>query len=273
MAEWVRSDEMHQAFNFQYLETPWHAGRLRRVIDASLEAFSAVGAPATWVLSNHDVVRHATRLALTFVNPQGHGIGPRSGALPDARAALRRARAATALMLALPGSAYIYQGEELGLPEAVELPDASRQDPTWFRSGGERYGRDGCRVPLPWEANAPSFGFGPTSRPWLPQPSAWGALARDTQRAEPDSTLTMYRRALAVRRERRLGAGDVEWIETQDPSVLALRNADIVVYANTGSALVALPDAEVLLTSGPLEGRQLPADTTVWLRPFDTAVR
>ena len=152
VAKWVRPDEMHQAFNFAYLETPWQADALRTVIDASLEAFSAVGAPSTWVLSNHDVVRHATRLSVTEPNPQGHGLGARSKGLPEYAPGLRRARAATALMLALPGSAYLYQGEELGLPEVIDLPDDARQDPTWFRTNHERYGRDGCRVPLPWVA-------------------------------------------------------------------------------------------------------------------------
>lgn len=265
MAEWVRHDEMHQAFNFQYLETPWAAGQLRNVIDASLSAFSEVGAPSTWVLSNHDVVRHASRLALTVKNPQGHGIGPRSAGLPDPQLGLRRARAATALMLALPGSAYLYQGEELGLPEAVELPDEARQDPTWFRSGGERYGRDGCRVPLPWEAELPSFGFGPTHASWLPQPSEWKVLARDMQVSSAGSTLTMYTQALALRRAHDLGIGDVEWLDSGAEAVLALRNRDVLVYANTGSTPIALPAADLLFASGPVDGKQLPADTTAWL--------
>src|SRR5690606_19256738 len=146
---------------FAYLGTSWNAAELRTVIDNSLAAFTGVGAPSTWVLSNHDVVRHASRLALTGDNLQGHGVGPLTKGKPDAAIGLRRARAATSMMLALPGSAYIYQGEELGLPEAIELPDSSRQDPTWFRTEGERYGRDGCRVPIPWEADAPGYGFSP----------------------------------------------------------------------------------------------------------------
>jgi alpha-glucosidase len=266
MAEWVRPDEMHQAFNFQYLETPWVASRLRQVISASLSAFSEVGAPSTWVLSNHDVVRHATRLALTITNPQGHGIGARSSPLPDPQLALGRARAATALMLALPGSAYIYQGEELGLPEAVMLPDEARQDPTWFRSGGERYGRDGCRVPLPWEAESESFGFGSNPRPWLPQPPEWSVLARDVQRDQSDSTLAMYTHALALRRDLELGTGDVEWLESGVETVLALRNRDVLVYANTGPTPFTLPETAVVFSSGPLDGGLLAADMTVWLR-------
>lgn len=266
VAKWVRPDEMHQAFNFAYLETPWDAAALRQVIDASLAAFGEVGAPSTWVLSNHDVVRHATRLSVTEPNPQGHGLGPRSKGLPSYETGLRRARAATALMLALPGSAYLYQGEELGLPEVIHLPDSARQDPTWFRTGGERYGRDGCRVPLPWEPDAPNYGFGPAGDPWLPQPSQWRELARDRQRGVPDSTLTMYRSALALRREHALGAGTLEWLDGFGDDVVAFRNGSVVVVANAGTASVSLPDGDVLLASSALDGSSLPADTAVWLR-------
>jgi alpha-glucosidase len=266
VAKWVRPDEMHQAFNFAYLETPWHADALRNVIDASLAAFGAVGAPSTWVLSNHDVVRHATRLSVTEANPQGHGLGPRSKGLPEYEPGLRRARAATALMLALPGSSYLYQGEELGLPEVIHLPDDARQDPTWFRTGGERYGRDGCRVPIPWEGTEPSYGFGPSSDSWLPQPAQWASLARDVQRGVPGSTLSLYRDALRLRREHALGAGTLEWLAGFDSSVVALRNGPVVVIANTGTSPVELPAGDVLLASGPLDGRTLPHDTTAWLR-------
>ena len=266
MAKWVRPDEMHQAFNFPYLETPWAAHPLRAVIDASISAFSEVEAPSTWVLSNHDVVRHASRLALTAENPQGHGIGPKSAGLPIPELGLRRARAATALMLSLPGSAYIYQGEELGLPEVIDLPDDAREDPTWFRTNGERYGRDGCRVPIPWEANSPSFGFGPTAASWLPQPSDWAPFARDSQRGVEGSTLTMYRLALALRRAHELATGTIEWLDAGADTVLALRNSDVLVYANTGDSAVTLPAGDVLLASGPLGDNELPADTTVWLR-------
>lgn len=266
VAKWVRPDEMHQAFNFAYLETAWDAAALRHVIDASIDAFAAVGAPSTWVLSNHDVVRHATRLSVTAANPQGHGLGPRSAGLPSYEPGLRRARAATALMLALPGSSYIYQGEELGLPEVIHLPDDARQDPTWFRTGGERYGRDGCRVPLPWEGTEPSYGFGPGPSSWLPQPDQWAELARDRQRGVEDSTLSMYQAGLALRRSHALGAGSLSWLDGFDDSVVAFRNGDVVVVANTGTAPVALPDSEVLFTSSPLADHTLPADTTAWLR-------
>jgi alpha-glucosidase len=264
MAQWVRPDEMHQTFNFGYLETPWDATALRAVVDESLAAFDGVGAPSTWVLSNHDVIRHTTRLALTPPPPQGEGIGPRSPR-PDDVLGLRRGRAATAFMLALPGSAYLYQGEELGLPEVVDLPDAARQDPTFFRTDGENYGRDGCRVPIPWEADAPAAGFSATGASWLPQPAGWGTFARDTQRGIPDSTLEFYRTALAARREYGLGAGTIEWLDS-DPDVIALRNRGVTVVANTGSASIPLPAGEVIVASGPLGKGILPGDTTVWLR-------
>ena len=265
VARWVRADEMHQAFNFAYLETPWKADDLRSVIDRSLAAFSAVGAPSTWVLSNHDVVRHASRLALTADNLQGHGIGPNTVGLPDTVVGLRRARAASALMLSLPGFSYLYQGEELGLPEVVDLPDASREDPTWFRTNGERYGRDGCRVPIPWEADGPSYGFGPTAASWLPQPGMWAGLARDQQDGVADSTLELYKLALTLRRENSLGLGSVEWLDSPSDDVIVFRNGNIVVVANTGEQPIELPAGGILLASGAVDGRTLPGDTTVWL--------
>lgn len=279
VAKWVRPDEMHQAFNFAYLETPWQAAALRRVIDESIAAFGAVGAPSTWVLSNHDVVRHATRLALTEPNPQGVGVGPNTPGIGDPVVGLRRARAATALMLALPGSSYLYQGEELGLPEVIDLPDDARQDPTWARTAGERYGRDGCRVPLPWEADTPSYGFGPSDASWLPQPPAWAALARDRQQGVPGSTLSLYQAALRLRRELGLASRALEWVETPGaPSLLAFRTGPLLVVANTGDETVSLASAlpaplgeaavraETLLASGDVAAGILPADTTAWLK-------
>ena len=264
-ALWVRSDEMHQAFNFPYLMSEWNPVELREVITESLRAFGSVGAPATWVLSNHDVVRHATRLSLGIDNPQGHGIGPRSTGIPERLPALRRAHAATTLMLALPGSAYLYQGEELGLPEVIDIPDEARQDPTFARTLGERYGRDGCRVPIPWEADAPAYGFNSTGESWLPQPAVFGELARDRQVSDPDSTLSLYRRLLAARRELGLGAGSLEWVEAGE-NVLAFRNGRIEVRANFGSTPVDLPEgASVILSSAPLQDTRLGHDTTVWL--------
>ncbi|WP_175410204.1 glycoside hydrolase family 13 protein [Streptomyces sp. TRM64462] len=223
LALYVRPDELHQAFNFQYLQCPWDAAALHRVIDDSLRATASVGAPTTWVLSNHDVVRHTTR----YGSP-------------------RRARAAALLMLALPGSAYLYQGEELGLPEVAELPDEVRQDPAFHRGDGQDGLRDGCRVPMPWSEQGASYGFGPGGS-WLPQPPGWGALSVEAQTGDPSSMLELYRAALALRRTHpALGAGEgVEWLPVP-PGLLAFRRraedgSGVVCVVNTTGATVDLP--------------------------------
>ncbi|MCP9959231.1 glycoside hydrolase family 13 protein [Streptomyces sudanensis] len=263
-ARYVRPDEMHQAFNFQYLTTSWDADELREVVDASLAAMRPVGAPATWVLSNHDVTRHATR----FANPPGLGTQLREPG--DRELGLRRARAATLLMLALPGSAYVYQGEELGLPDVTDLPDEVRQDPSFFRASGQDGFRDGCRVPIPWTVEGPSYGFGPGGS-WLPQPAGWGALSVEAQTGVPGSTLELYRTALRVRREHPgLGAGEaVEWLEAPE-GVLAFRRDGFACTANTTGEPVRLPaPGRLLLSSEPVRAggdgtAELPADTTAW---------
>ncbi|HWK20978.1 MAG TPA: glycoside hydrolase family 13 protein [Microbacteriaceae bacterium] len=272
MALWVRPDEMHQAFNFDYMFAQWSAKDQRRVIDESIAAFGDVGAPPTWVLSNHDVIRHASRLALGADSPQGDGIGPKSKGKPDLVVGLRRGRAASALMLALPGGAYLYQGEELGLPEVIELPDSARQDPTWFRTKGKKYGRDGCRVPIPWEAGAPAYGFNRTGEAWLPQPDEWADYARDRQEGVEGSTLTLYEDALRLRRAHRLGAGELRWVPefARSSTIIAFSNRDVTVVANLGVRPVTLPEGRVLLESAPTyigaNGKlMLPADATVWL--------
>jgi len=270
LADWVRPDEMQQTFNFPYLETPWNAAKLKKVVDDSLAAFGAVGAPSTWVLSNHDVIRHATRLGLTPPPPQGHGLGPDSPIHPDDAVGLRRARAATAFMLALPGSAYLYQGEELGLPEVIDLPDDARQDPTFFRTGGKSYGRDGCRVPLPWESAAPTAGFGPAGvtgagASWLPQPDTWANYARDAQRGIPESTLEFYREALEARRVHHLASNELVWQPSPDADTLVFRSGAVTIIANMGASPVARPAGRVVLASGPLGADRLPGDTTAWI--------
>ncbi|MFF7129749.1 alpha-amylase family glycosyl hydrolase [Streptomyces sp. NPDC008240] len=262
-ANYVRPDELHQAFNFQYLGTEWDAKELRTVIDRTLEAMRPVGAPATWVLSNHDVTRHATR----FANPPGLGTQIRTAG--DRELGLRRARAATLLMLALPGSAYVYQGEELGLPDVVDLPDEVRQDPAFFRGAGQDGFRDGCRVPIPWTREGSSYGFG-SGGSWLPQPSAWAELSVEAQSGVPGSTLELYRSALGIRRSQPdLGAGEaVEWLRAPE-GVLAFRRGEFVCVANTTGESVTTPShGRLLLASGEVteaDGEaKVPADTTVW---------
>lgn len=261
-ADWVRPDEMHQAFNDLFDD--WDAPTLRGIVENTLAAFSAVGAPSTWVASNHDTVRQATRLSLPR-SDRPNGLGPRSTGVPAYDDALPRARALAMLTLALPGAAYLYQGEELGLPEVTDIPDEARQDPTFARTAGEQYGRDGCRVPLPWEADAPSYGFGPGDASWLPQPTIWARLARDRQQDVQGSTLTLYEDALVLRRSRSLAAGPLVWIAGHPPHVLAFRNGRTTVLINMGSTPTPLPAGDVLLSSTDLDDRTLPSDTAVWM--------
>ncbi|MDT0393681.1 MULTISPECIES: glycoside hydrolase family 13 protein [Streptomyces] len=258
----IRADEMHQAFNFRFLETPWQPAALRRVIDESLAANDAVGAPTTWVLSNHDVMRHASRFGYDGPVALEHGVGA-DDPQPDRALGLRRARAATALMLALPGSAYLYQGEELGLPEATDLPDTARQDPVWERSGHRIRGRDGCRVPLPWNADGPALGFSSTPDTWLPQPSSYAAYAADTQRDDPDSTLSLYRRLLSLRRRYGLGAGELRWLPSP-PGLLRFANGPVEILANLTAESVPLPSGARVLTASTAVSDRLPADGTIW---------
>lgn len=275
LARYVRPDEMHQAFNFDFLVTPWDAGRLRTSITSSLRALGDVDAPSTWVMSNHDVVRHASRLGLPETGKGPNGIGAEDPQ-PDTELGLRRARAVTLLMLGLPGSAYVYQGEELGLPEHTALDDTLRQDPAWFRTGHAEKGRDGCRVPVPWEAEKPAFGFSPTGRAWLPQPAEWSRYAADAQRGVPGSTLELYRETIGLRRALGLAVGELTWVPeyADSPDVLAftstlLGRQDVLVIVNLGEAEVSLPEeAEILLASADLaDGRRaVPTDTAVWVR-------
>ncbi len=270
LALYVRPDELHQSFNFGFLMTPWVAADLRQEIQASLDAVAAVGAPQTWVLSNHDVVRHATRLGYPQKSGRLHigGIGA-DDPQPDTALGLRRARAATTVMLALPGSAYLYQGEELGLPEHTTLPDEVRQDPTWFRSEHTQRGRDGCRVPMPWEHQAPGLGFGPSGETWLPQPEEYAELAVDVQDGVDGSTLELYRALLRLRSQHRPGRGDLAWVETGDDvlcfDVPSARDGVVRVLANLGTTPIELPEGEVLVTSAPLAGTELPTDVAAWV--------
>ena len=264
LARYLRPDELHCAFNFDALKAPWDARSQRRVIDDSTAAIWEVGASATWVLSNHDTIRHRTR----YGRDQDHASAPAGAVDTDLAVGLRRARAAALLELALPGGAYIYQGDELGLPEVEDLPTDVLDDPIWERSGRQIRGRDGCRVPLPWSGTAAPFGFGPDgSQPWLPQPASWAQLTAEAQRDDPDSHLSLYRAALRIRRQHpALGDGRLEWIETV-PDVLCFdRQPGFRCVVNFGAMPVALPaHREVLLTSTPFDSDLLPADGAAWL--------
>jgi len=268
-AKYLRSDEMHTAFNFDFMARPWEAGELRKSVDSMLAAHAPVGAPSTWVLSNHDVTRPVTRYgrddtSFAFSTKRFH-------TPTDLALGLRRARAAALLSAALPGSLYVYQGDELGLPEAEAIPLELRQDPMYFRSEGVDPGRDGCRVPLPWSGTEPPYGFTPagaTSAPWLPQPDDWAPLTVEAEAGDTGSMLSLYRTALSIRRSHpALGDGTLTWIESS-PGVLAFsRGLGFVSVTNLSSAAVELPSyTRLLLTSTPLDNGLLPTDSTAWLR-------
>jgi alpha-glucosidase len=267
-ALYLRRDELHSAFNFDFLRCPWAAEPMRRVIDTTLAKHAEVGAPTTWVLSNHDVPRHVTRYGRV---DSSFGFGQRQFRTPvDLDLGTRRARAAALLCLALPGGAYVYQGEELGLWEVEDIPDELRQDPMWKRSGHTDGTRDGCRVPLPWSGDEPPFGFGPAggAPPWLPQPPEWKGYTVAAEAGDPRSMLELYRTALRQRRDTPgLGYGPMAWLPS-DPDVLAFTRGDsFACVVNMSARPVELPPhEEIALSSGPLDAGRLPTDTAVWLR-------
>jgi alpha-glucosidase len=268
MATWVRPGEYHQTFNFGFLGAKWDRFELQEIVDESMREFGGVGAPSTWVLSNHDTIRHATRMAYDEIPKQGDGIGPDSPQ-PDQAHGLKVARAATAFMLGLPGGAYIYQGEELGLPEHTTLEGKFRQDPTYFRTKGERVGRDGCRVPIPWEADAPAFGFNQTGKAWLPQPALYAEYARALQRGVEGSTLELYKTCLAQRKALELGLGDLAWdAEYCTDTTLGYVNSSVLVIANFGKASISIPEGELLVSTQPklAQTGKLEQHQVAWIR-------
>jgi alpha-glucosidase len=256
LAQYLRPDELHTAFQFDFLMAPFDADRMREVAEGAMAAAAVVGAPSTWVLSNHDVVRQVTRYARTQPdNPTEDTWERRFWPVEEADLELgrRRARAAILLTLALPGTAYIFQGEELGLAEVENIPHDRRQDPIWELSGHTDLGRDGCRVPLPWAGDSPPYSFSPegaTGETWLPQPADWAGLTADAEAKDPDSMLALYREALRQRRERWVNQGEVTWLDSP-AGTLAFRRGDLECWLNSGATPVALPEAEVVLESDP----------------------
>ena len=244
-AKYLRPDELHLGFNFRLVRAKFDAAGVRAAIENSLAAADLAASAPTWCLSNHDVEREVSRYG-------GGAVG------------LARAKAMALVMLALPGTVFVYNGEELGLPN-VELPDEVLQDPTWERSGHQARGRDGCRVPMPWSGEAPPFGFSDTEDTWLPMPPDWSQLTVEKQGGTPGSTLSLFRRAIELRHGRGdLGDG-IEWLETSD-GVVAFRGVDgVVCVLNTGSGPAPLPDGEVLLASDAVTDGALPANAAAWI--------
>ncbi|WRS30767.1 alpha-amylase family glycosyl hydrolase [Actinomycetaceae bacterium MB13-C1-2] len=281
IARYASPESLGQAFNFDLLQADFDAKQFKRIVSHNLDLAAKSGSSSTWVLSNHDVVRHATRYGLPnsprdeegkVLHQSGTGFDwlLTGGSEPelDLQQGLRRARAATLVLFALPGSTYIYQGEELGLHEVAQIAPEERQDPTFFRTNGEEIGRDGCRVPIPWVADSPSFGFG-AGGSHLPQPEWFADYAADVEDTDPNSMLNLYRAALALRRELQTDE-ELEWLDTGDQDLLSFRRANgWRVVANFGSEAKPLlvGEDEVALASLPLpDNGTIPGETTVWLR-------
>jgi alpha-glucosidase len=246
-AEYLRPDELHLGFNFRLTKIDFDATQIHDAIQNSLEATAIENAIPTWTLSNHDVGREVTRYG-------GGEIG------------LQRARAMAMVMLALPGAVFIYNGEELGLPDVLDLPEEVLQDPTWERSGHTERGRDKCRVPIPWSGDAPPFGFSTSADTWLPMPADWAALTVEKQQADHDSTLSFFRSALGLRRERAEFDGTgLEWLTAPRGALMFRRPGGLVCALNARRRPIALPDVELILASAPLVDGQLPADAAAWL--------
>jgi alpha-glucosidase len=198
-------------------------------------------------LSNHDRPRHVTRYG-------GGELG------------LRRARAAALLQLALPGASYLYNGDELGMPD-VDLPDEALQDPIWERSGHTERGRDACRIPMPWAGTEPSYGFSTRADTWLPMPEGWAGITAEALAADPSSIPSLYRSALAMRRSSQ-GFGDegLEWLPAPDGCLAFRRSGGLVCLVNLSGAAVPLPEGRVLLASADVSDGSIPDDTAVWLQ-------
>ncbi len=266
---YLRPDELHTAFNFDFLARPWAASELRTSIDQVRAAHAPVNAPATWLLSNHDVTRPVTRYGRR--DSSFSFTAKRRGTMTDLDLGRHRARAAALLAAALPGSLYIYQGDELGLDEVEDLPPDRLQDPMVARSGGVDPGRDGCRVPLPWSGVTPPFGFSPpkgAAEPWLPQPDRWAARTVEAQSADGGSMLALYRRALAIRRTDPDLAGEAfAWLPSRSDVLAFRRGAGFISITNFGGRDEPAPDGgELLLASHDLRDGRLPTDATGWWR-------
>lgn len=266
LLNYVRPDEMQQAFNFDYQLAHWGADLYRDNIELYTTNMGSVNAPCSWVTSSHDQVRIASRLGLTVPGDTPMGLDSTTEQ-PNEQLGLDRARALVMLTMLLPGALYLYQGEELGLPNNTTMEPRFRQDPRFFDSKGTMIGRDGERIPLPWKAKAPSFGFGPSDKSWLPQPDSYSRYAADLQEKDKNSTLALYRRLIALRTQHALGTGKLQWFDAPRNDVLVARNGSVCVYINFGYAPLDLPAGKIIAQSRPGidKGTQLPGNAAVWI--------
>jgi alpha-glucosidase len=271
----LQGDEFHQNFAFELMLITWQAKPMRAAIAGSLDMLESVGGAPAWTLNNHDTQRIVTRLGRLNANDPAAWTGNNLlyvDAPIDLELGRRRARAAITLTAALPGALYLYQGEEMGLAEYLDMPAEAREDPLFIRTKGEQIGRDGCRVPLPWTSDAnTSFGFSTVKvDPWLPQPPDWGEHSVEREAADPSSMLAWYRTLLA---HRKLLSGKLKWVEIDLPECLAFERDGVLVVANVGVDDVELPAelvagrSVILATQPETTPQHLPSDTCVWLSP------
>ena len=272
IARYLRAGELMNSFNFEFLGSKWDVNEFKNNINKSIEAIGAVGAPSSWVFNNHDVVRSVDRFDLGLGLSGGTTL-ERQGDVNkfNLKRGQQRARAGALLMLALPGGAYIYQGEELTLPEAREIPEDRLSDPRWKMSDYKDRGRDGCRVPLPWRSNAAgAFGFSDNQKltpndSWLPQAGNWGDFSVEAQDTDPNSSLNLYRKALEIRKSLSgLGDGPMSWVDAPESVVAFSRLGNFYCYLNLGADVKLPAGAKVLVSSEPINDLVLPTDTAVW---------
>lgn len=287
MAAFVNPEQFHQAFAFDLLLSPWVKSEVERAIRDTLDIIS-IGSTPTWTLNNHDVQRVVTRLGrsnATDPNTVSNNAMEVDDVDIDIERGVRRARAMITLAMAMPGSLYLYMGEELGLPEVLDIPAERREDPVFLQTNGERIGRDGCRIPLPW-TDDPSTNFGFSSvdsdahtdvpDSWLPQPGWWGTGAVDELDGEDNSILELYRAVIDARREFAVPEGMVAAVVDLGPGLVAVRRGDLVAVCNTTSEPIALDMENDLVeislpvfASEPTEMHTpgvIPPDSTVWLK-------
>jgi len=260
-----------QAFNFDLLTAKWDADTFKKVIKDNLQFARETGSSTTWVMSNHDVIRHATRLVIpagkdgiNFADENSWYVNNRLDPKLNLDKGLARAKAATLTMLALPGSSYLYQGEELGLPDVLDIPSDQMQDPQWFRGEGKFKSRDGCRVPLPWTSSGSSFGFGPGGS-HLPQPKWYGEFSVEQQELNPDSTLNLYRRAISLRKQLETRE-ELTWHPSATGTLLFERPGGWLCFTNFSDEPIDLVPGEPLVFSAAPIGGKLPANSAVWLK-------
>ncbi|WP_040494617.1 alpha-amylase family glycosyl hydrolase [Ilumatobacter nonamiensis] len=281
MAAFVNDEQFHQAFAFDLLLSPWDKTEMERAIGDTLDLMDA-GSTPTWTLNNHDVQRVVTRLGrdnATDPSTVTNNALESVATSVDIAVGLRRARAMITLAMAMPGSIYLYMGEELGLPEVLDMPDDRRQDPVFITTNGERLGRDGCRVPLPWTDDpSTNFGFSASpdaSEPWLPQPEWWGEVAVDVVDQQDDATLDLYRELIAARRELAVPEGLGAMVLDLGDGLVAVRRGKLIAVTNVTATPIALDsdhdegiaDAMPVFASEPDELHTpgvIPPDSTIW---------